>query len=375
MLRSLRVAVLCIILGLLSTTAFAANIQRETFALERAGIDLYLERYQTDEEGDKKPILLVHGLTYSSHEFDVDYGDYSLARFLANNGYAVWLLDIAGYGRSEPVDDGFLPASDYAVEDIEAAARRITAISGTEKLDVLGWSWGTVTSGRFAAQYPDLVNKLVLYAPVLAGALPEGWTLEDYEQWDAPVPPFHENTWVHAAGDFQKTVDGDIDYDIAEHPVTDTFLSNCWRYDGNSSPNGGRRDVLTGSEVRLIPTADIKAPTLLIVGSNDPNVGGSDTNLVVPLCEEARNTLADGKLKIIEGAAHAMMMEKPYYKEFQTSVLEFLSPGSTTKTTSSGGGCDAGWGAGVLLLGGAVAVTRMVAARKKREKARARELV
>jgi hypothetical protein len=34
-------------------------------------------------------MLLVHGLTFSSHEFDLNYKDYSLARWLANQGYVV----------------------------------------------------------------------------------------------------------------------------------------------------------------------------------------------------------------------------------------------------------------------------------------------
>jgi pimeloyl-ACP methyl ester carboxylesterase len=274
--------------------------------LERNGVQLHLERYQTGDGGEKTPLLMVHGLTYSSHEFDVNYGDYSLARFLADNGYAVWLLDIAGYGESGKVEDGFAPNSDYAAEDVAAAAKLVAATSKTAKVDVLGWSWGTVTGGRFAAKYPDLVRKLVLYAPIVAG-------LAAIEVTDA----YHVNTWEHAASDFQVKADNSIDYDIVEPAVADTFLSNCWRYDGAGSPNGGRRDLLVAPTERLIPTADIKAPTLLIVGDKDPYV-------TVALCEEALKTLSNGELKVIEGASHAMMMEKPYYKTFRESVLGFL---------------------------------------------------
>jgi pimeloyl-ACP methyl ester carboxylesterase len=332
-LRVLRVLVLFVILGLQSTFAFAADIQRTVFPLERNGVQLHLERRQTNEEGEKPSILLVHGLTYSSHEFDVNYGDYSLARFLANNGYAVWLLDIAGYGRSQKVEDGFVPNSDYAVEDIAAAAKLITETSKTTKLHVLGWSWGTVTGGRFAARYPDLVDKLILYAPIVAGLA----SIDVTEAYNA-------NTWEHAASDFQIKPDGSIDYDIVERPAADTFLSNCWRYDGAGSPNGGRRDLLVDPGKRLIPIADIKAPTLLIMGDKDPYVPAA-------LREEALEALADGKLIVIEGAAHAMMMEKPYYKEFQARVLEFLTgmalPAEPAK--GSGGGCSAGWEALALV--------------------------
>jgi pimeloyl-ACP methyl ester carboxylesterase len=336
---------LLVILGLQSTFAFAADIQRTVFPLERNGIQLFLERYQTTDAGEKKPILLVHGLTYSSHEFDVNYGDYSLARFLASNGYAVWLLDIAGYGRSQKVEDGFMPNSDYAAEDIAAAAKRVTEISKTAKLDVLGWSWGTVTSGRFAAKYPELVNRLVLFAPIVVGPLPEPVEVAE---------PFNVNTWEGAAGDFQVKADGSIDYDIVERPVADTFLSNCWRYDGDGSPNGGRRDILRDPTVRLIPTADIQAPTLMIVGDKDPLA-------TVERCKEALKTLREGKLEVIEGAAHAMLMEKPYYKKFQANVLAFLtSTPSKPVEKSSDSGCNVvGLGTSVVSVAALASLYRM----------------
>ena len=95
----------------LSHPASASGITREIVPLEREGVKLHLECLKAEDGGEKEPLLMVHGLTYSSHEFDVNYGDYSLARFLAQNGYAVWLLDIAGYGSSQPVEDGFKPNS------------------------------------------------------------------------------------------------------------------------------------------------------------------------------------------------------------------------------------------------------------------------
>ncbi|MDR1375968.1 MAG: alpha/beta hydrolase [Synergistaceae bacterium] len=340
--RAVRV-VLLFVLVLQSVVAFGADVQKEVVPLERNGIQLHLARYQTDDGGEKTPLLMVHGLTYSSHEFDVNYGDYSLVRFFADNGYSVWLLDIAGYGSSQKVEDGCMPNSDYAAEDIAAAAKLITATSKTEKLTVLGWSWGTVTSGRFAAKYSDLVDKLVLYAPIVAG-------LVAMEVTDA----YQATSWEHAAGDFQVKADGSIDYDVVEPTVADTFLSNCWRYDGAGSPNGGRRDLLVAPTERLIPTADIKAPTLLIVGDKDPYVSTA-------LCEEALKTLANGELKVLEGAAHAMMMEKPYYKEFRESVLEFLKKDSNGRG-KSGGGCNVGWS--VLLF--SFALMSVIEARGKK---------
>ena len=98
-----------------------ASYVSEVFPLERKGIALYLDCTKTEGTQFEKNILLIHGVTYSSHEFDIDYQDYSLVRKLAREGYAVWKLDIAGYGMSEEVSDGFMPDSDYGAEDIKAA--------------------------------------------------------------------------------------------------------------------------------------------------------------------------------------------------------------------------------------------------------------
>ena len=149
--------------------ADALEYAYDEFPLEREGIALHLDRIAVAGTAPERNILLVHGLTYSSHEFDINYEDYSLVRLLARAGYAVWRVDVAGYGRSGAVEDGFTPNSDYAGEDINAAVELIISETGIDKIDILGWSWGTVTSSRFAVKYPEHLNKLVLYAPILSG--------------------------------------------------------------------------------------------------------------------------------------------------------------------------------------------------------------
>lgn len=193
----------------------ATEYRIQTFPLERNGIALHLQRLTVAGTQPQRQILLVHGLTYSSHEFDVDYADYSLARYLAARGFAVWTFDVAGYGESQEVKDGFMPDSDYAAEDAAAAAAEILKVSGQKKLDVLGWSWGTVTSSRFVARHPEMVKKLVLYAPIMVGL----------GAADVKVP-FNHNTWLHAAGDFQTTKDGAIDYSIVDPQVVAVFQSH-----------------------------------------------------------------------------------------------------------------------------------------------------
>ena len=277
------------------------------FPLERGGVALHLDRVRLAGAEGNRNILLTHGVTYSSHEFDIDYKDYSLVRCLAREGWAVWRLDIAGYGHSGRVEDGFAPNADYAAEDIRAAVETIVRESGEEKIDLLGWSWGTVCAGRFAARWPERLRRLVLYAPILTGV-----------GKSAITEPFHHNSWVHAADDFQKKEDGSFDFDAAERTVIDLFCSSCWRYDGEYSPNGGRRDICVERERELIPLDEIAAPTLIVCGD-------SDRYLNYERLGSAPERLPESSaLALIPGGGHMLMLEAPYYRRFQEEVLRFL---------------------------------------------------
>ena len=283
-------------------------LSRAVVPLERNGIDLYLTRTMLSGTEPQKQILLIHGVTYSSHEFDIDYEDYSLVRKLAQEGYGVWLLDIAGFGQSEEVKDGFMPDSDYAAEDIHAAVEKIIHETGQEKIDVLGWSWGTVTVSRFAVRYPELVDRLVLYAPILTG-------IGEY----AITEPFHHNTWEHAADDFQRNEDGSINEEITDPVIRELWCSSCWHFDGESSPNGGRRDVCVDSSVDLIDLSKIRTPTLVICGDQDPYLNYDKVNACLDSLPEGSS------LEIIPGGAHMVFVEKPFYHDFQDRLLEFLN--------------------------------------------------
>ncbi|MBP3196026.1 MAG: alpha/beta hydrolase [Butyrivibrio sp.] len=279
----------------------------EDFPLERNDIALHLDRVMTGSVDPEKNILLIHGVTYSSHEFDVDYQDYSLVRRLAREGYGVWRLDIAGFGRSGVVEDGFMPDSDYAAEDINAAVNLIVKETGQEKIDVLGWSWGTVTVSRFVSKHPEHVNKVVLYAPIISG-------IGEYEVAEA----FHHNTWEHAADDFQRSEDGAFDYEITDPVVIEMLCSSSWHYDGEYSPNGGRRDLCVDESNILIDLTQIKVSTLVICGDKDPYLNYS-------LVDKCLESLPEGsEYEKITGGSHVVFMEKQYHKDFQKRLVQFL---------------------------------------------------
>ena len=315
-IKSLFLICLLILMCVLSACGTAQKAKNKTpdaaysykeVPLERNGISLHLDLMAEEGASPDKNILLIHGVTYSSHEFDINYEDYSLVRRLAREGYAVWRLDIAGYGRSEPVEDGFLPDSDYAGEDINAAVEKIVSETGQDKIDILGWSWGTMTVSRFAASHHEHIGKIVLYAPILSG-IGESEVTES----------FHHNAWEDAAYDFQKKGDGEFDLDIVDPVIIEMFCSSCWHYDGDQSPNGGRRDICVSQSEKLIDLTKLTAPTLIICGDKDPYLN-------YDLVDTSLSFLPEGsELEMIEGGSHVVYIEKPYYQDFQDRLIRFL---------------------------------------------------
>jgi pimeloyl-ACP methyl ester carboxylesterase len=141
------------------------------------GIELYVRNKhaagQTAYSGDKI-VLYVHGATYPSETaFDLPLNGLSWMDYIAQRGYDVYLVDIRGYGRSTRPPQMNQPAtanppfagSATAVKDFGAAVDFIRKRRGVDKINLLGWSWGTTVVGWYTAQNNDKVNKLVLYAP------------------------------------------------------------------------------------------------------------------------------------------------------------------------------------------------------------------
>ncbi len=285
-----------------------AQLQSNQQLINSQGLRINLNCYHNSNFKASKQILLIHGLTYSSHEFHVDYQDYSLVRFLANNGYKVWSLDIAGYGASEQPSNGFEVNTSYAAKDVENAVAYILDKENIPSIDLFAWSWGTATSSQFVGNQQGKIRKLILYAPITSG----------YDG-DPPASDWHVNSWEHAASDFQQR-NTNIDTAIVTPEVMHTFLSNCWKFDGDKSPNGGRKDLLSGASRKFIDSDLLNLPVLFIGGTNDPYLKWDEIKTLYDINKKQFKS----ELIKIEGGGHALYIEKPFYRNFHDYILNFL---------------------------------------------------
>ncbi|QPF88368.1 alpha/beta fold hydrolase [Bradyrhizobium genosp. L] len=119
-------------------------------------------------------VLFVAGSTYpASTSFDLQLDGLSWMDHLASRGHDVYLVDVRGYGQSARPPEMDQPALDnppivrtsVAVRDVAAAAAFIRSRRNVDKINLIGWSWGTTLMSRYAAENAGSVGKLVLVAP------------------------------------------------------------------------------------------------------------------------------------------------------------------------------------------------------------------
>ena len=122
-----------------------------------------------------RTLVFVHGATYpASTAFDLELDGTSFMDDLARHGFDVYLLDLPGYGHStRPPQMSQPPAANPPVETTADAVRHYGAVVSyvlqrrhLQRLDVMGWSWGTSIAAGFATEKPEQVERLVLYAPI-----------------------------------------------------------------------------------------------------------------------------------------------------------------------------------------------------------------
>jgi pimeloyl-ACP methyl ester carboxylesterase len=120
------------------------------FATTSDGWRLALVRYRAARKNGADPVLLVHGIASNRYNLDLTE-DLSLARFLAQSGYDVWLVELRGRGLSmRPrlfsgvrYDWSF---DEYAERDLPAAAATVIAATGAQRLHLVGFSTGALAA-------------------------------------------------------------------------------------------------------------------------------------------------------------------------------------------------------------------------------------
>jgi pimeloyl-ACP methyl ester carboxylesterase len=282
---------------------------------------------------EDRVVLFVHGATYpASTAFDLPLNGMSWMDYMARNGLDVYLLDLRGYGRStrppemdQPAEQNPpLTSTEVAVRDVSAAVDFIRKRRGVEKINLVGWSWGTSIMASYTSRNNDKVNKLVLYAPqwirttpsLVVGSGPIG--AYRIVQEDAA-----KARWLTGVPEAKKA--DLIPGGWFEAWSAATFASDPWGAKQNPprirAPNGvvqDGRDYWSAGKPLYDPE-NIKVPTLIAVGEWDQDTPPYMAQTLFPKLVNAPYK----QLVHFGEATHTVMMEKNRMQLFR-AVQAFL---------------------------------------------------
>ncbi|MGF1581053.1 MAG: alpha/beta fold hydrolase [Gemmataceae bacterium] len=116
-----------------------------------------------EEKRHKIPLLLVFAIMNRPHVLDLRPG-HSFAEFMINKGYDLYLLD---WGAPGP-EDKDMDFSDYTLEYLPRAIRKVKEASNSDQFNMLGWCLGALITTLYACLRPDdgLKDLILLTAPL-----------------------------------------------------------------------------------------------------------------------------------------------------------------------------------------------------------------
>ena len=325
-------------LAIATANAQAPRIITEEFMVPAgdAGIEIFVRNKRPETMTSFTPgrtLIMVHGATYPAHTaFDLPLGGLSWMDYIAGRGFDVWCMDIRGYGRSTrpaemsqpPEANPPLVRGETAVADILSVSNFVRGRRSLAKCVHLGYSWGTALMGRFAADNPAVVERLVLYAPVWNRQTPslvdQGGTIGAYRFVTQEQARARRGAGVPEAARATLVPPGWF-----EHWAGVTWATDPEGLRRNPpairAPNGvvadGREYWAAGRP--FYDPAKITAPTLLVLAEWDQDTPPYMAQTLFPLL-----TASPGKRLVILGeGTHSIWMERNRGALFQ-AVQVFL---------------------------------------------------
>lgn len=101
-----------------------------------------------------RTVILFHGMNFGGFYFA------GPIEVLRKEGFRVVVPDQIGFGRSSK------PIIPYNFHDMAANSRKLLQTLGIAKVTVIGHSMGGMLTARFAASYPDIAERVVIYDPI-----------------------------------------------------------------------------------------------------------------------------------------------------------------------------------------------------------------
>ena len=333
---------LLVLLTLLGIPAAADSgpplVRRDFFVAGDAGIRLFVREVaakSSKHASTEKPILLIHGARVPGlASFDLNAPGGSLASDLALRGFAVYIMDVRGYGASSrpaemqepPAAHAPLVRSDQAARDIGAVVDWIRKERHVAGVALFGWATGGQWAGYYASTYPEKVSALIMLNSLYAADAPHpmlghGSDMEDPAHpgrfnpaacgafrfnsapsllggWDRSIPVEDKSAWRDP-----EVVKAYVDAALASDPTSSTRTPPSFR-----SPCGALEDsfyLATGR--RLWDASLVTAPTLVLTSERDFWSRPEDRQVLAAELTHAARV----KVVVIPGATHFVHLDRP----------------------------------------------------------------
>lgn len=256
--------------------------------LDLGGVRLYY--YAAGTRGAGEPIVLLHGFPTSSHLW-------SGVVPLLPPGHRVVVLDLLGFGRSDPATMGPV--------DLRAHADRLIAV-----LDFLGINFACIAghdvgggiAQSVAVRYPHRVSKLCLVSSVAF----DGWPTREVKLARAMLPLTRHlpPSWIHSVirADLLR---GYQDHDRGLHDI-ELFLRPFADVAGRDAlmRHFGALDA-TETQAVAPRLSTVVSPTAIVWGERDPF-------LPVALGRKLHASIPKSTFEVLEGARHFLPVESAH---------------------------------------------------------------
>ena len=257
-----------------------------------------------------RTVVLFHGMNFAGFYWG---GPIDALR---NEGFRVVVPDQIGFGRSSK------PIIPYNFHDMARNTHVILQHLKIEKVSIVGHSMGGMLAARFATQYREATERVVIYNPI-------GLVDARYDRPWASIDEAYKRSLVTT---YQNIHAGIFRYfshnPSAWKPEFEKYVRIRYAWTLSADwPRYAMVQALLGQITYLDPVvndwAHIKAPTLAFGGAEDSLAGSVFKERMKFLAESIPN--GNGRLHLIPGLGHVPHFEAP--EKTYPPLIAFLKEG------------------------------------------------
>jgi len=257
-------------------------------------------------ETNGRTVVLFHGMNFAGFYWG------GPIEALRREGFRVVVPDQIGFGRSSK------PIIPYHFHDMALNTRRLLQHLQITRATIVGHSMGGMLAARFATQYPDIVDRLVIYNPI-------GLTDGRYSQpWSST-----DEAYTRVLGSTYQSIRAALFRYVSHKPAAwnDEFerfarIRYAWTLSADW-PRYAMVQALLSQMPYLDPVVDdgahIKAPTLVFGGRED-SLTANFPDRMKAVADAIPN--GNGRLLLLPGIGHVPHLEAP--AEFYPGLLGFI---------------------------------------------------